>query len=1045
MSKRPSLSVVLSLVITIFPVASILTSLHPVAPLSHAVQFSANAYAAYSSCTFKVYSGNGAGRTLLREERGGHMLNFHNRTATPEKPEGIAIWLGIIGDDLIPTGSESANNWGKKYGYPGPNGTAPGWNDSWKIESGQSISWCAPRNFVASRIWPRTGCSSSSGVFTCATGDCQKNSQHPDKLNDICVTSGINAGSIAEFTINPKNSSGVESNQIWYDLSFVDGYDFPIEIKSSRPTVPPLCPTVACNDNKLPDKCLTSPSSDGNGGDFVGGICAAPYIVYRNLPEHMYEPGANAISASCADPGENICGCAVECDGRDNRTGPNPTPRICPDTFTTFNPYKAIDVTLPSGGCSPVNKYKKVGWIPDPMASNSLIVMPQTEPAEKPERFGTFWRQMSCDPITKEGSFFAPYTFDLTNLTNPDPQGVRAVKKVLPETVSGTWEASIRSLPQITIPLSAFHGLNEDDTDNGTQTIPITDFGTIVTSQITVYVEASDTKSRNDKFEKPAIKVLNPALREVVVDGTNVTVWINDPDFIGKDYPVTVNIANKGLKCTPWPSDGPYAQYVKQLRTQCPGAYTYQFDDLVGLASCSLGPNNDVERFDITFHPRPAAAENHTKLFKFTPSEKNFPVTINIDYDSATQQFKTPVKAVGPDSALIALKDSDKMSIQTTSCPANQTCRFSFDGGSNKLISDEPSPTDWCTKLRQDHQTIALQLGINAPDSGCIIWDGKEISIIAQQGVTYVLKADGVDLDLTQKYTVPIVTDTKKTVDFSLLTTCSTPAGAVIVCNATYDISGRTFNLTRGSHTYCDQIFKTSHFPGTLTLLNPDPQFCTDPTWLGESIMVYPQDTPNGTTVSVPANRIYKVTTTATENYSVAMRIGDTMYLRVYADDNRNNAASCQATYNGLNNTNTSDNGFTGITNSDWCKNIFGLKDNTVRVLPIGAFGSVAVDAAYLQNVTSTPQKYYYSNNTFTNIINMALNDAKNGETIKSLGDSMPLFSSGITVKDTGLAAVTFQGGYTALTDITPAGYTIAAGPLLIRSGKLAVNRLKIR
>lgn len=1037
MSHRgPSLPVLLLSILLAFSAFSLIPATQPGSLLSQLTSLSgpshAEGFMLYSSCTFKIYSGFGAGRKVVGEGTGGHRLNFINKTNAAGAP-GIPIWIGVIADDLMPSGKE--NGWGKRYGFPGPNGSAPVWKDSWKIAPGATLSWCAPKNFVSGRIWPRTNCVESNNTFKCETGDCLKTDTDAEALNDICRVSGTTTitGSVAEFTINPKDANGTDTNQIYYDLSFVDGYDFPIEIKSLK--TDSTCPSVACTDNALPAKCLTSPGTDG--GEYVGGVCSAPHVVFDNLPEHTYDPGANSISAKCADTNTNVCGCAVECDGSilHARPGPDPNPRICPDTVVKHNPYTGSDVTMRSGGCSPMNKYEKVGFIRD-----TTEIMPQDS---DPARFATFWKQMPCDPVTGEGSFFAPYLFDFDNTSNPNPQGTRAMYKIPPPT--GTWQNSTE--PQIRIGLDKFHPVDSETT----HTIPPADYSNILTHQVTVYVEETDTANKVSKIRN-AVLALNIVDREVSIAAGELTVRIKDTsDFIGKDFTVTINIANPNLTCTPWPAG--YARYVEALRAQCLGAYTWQYDDLVGLASCPDGPAGNVEQFDISFYPRPQLAENRTKLFMFSPNDK-LPITLLL-------KDSTSVPVIGTDSAQIAMSDQDTITVQPTNCTnptyTKPVCTLRYEDASHKLVNADASPATWCTHLVHEHQITTLHLGIDSPDDSCLSWNGKEISIIKEPAITYLLIADGTPLDLDKNYTVPTATEIKQTVDFSLTTTCIPPAadGTVIKCGATYSLAGRTFNLNNGSHTYCGQIFKPAYFAGTLTLLPPNTLYCANPAWTGDPITVYPLANEHGTFITVPANNINKRTFNDT-SYSIMMNAGDALYLRVYGLPviengaiTGQNAGICQATYSGTDSSNVVS--FTNIigsngTANDWCTGIFNHPSHDgIHILPLDALGGPPPqDAAYAVN--SNTQKRYYSRLPITSdqpVLQTALDEAANNQILRITG--LPILEIGsIVFNRIDQAAVSIHGGYTNIDDATPAGYTTLRGPLVIRSGTLAVNRLKI-
>lgn len=91
-------------------------------------------------------------------------------------------------------------------------------NGGFVLESGQSTSIDAPSGW-SGRFWGRTGCNfSSAGVGTCASGDCGGKLQ--------CSGMGANPpATLAEFTLQ-----GAGSNQDYYDVSLVDGFNLPLTV-----------------------------------------------------------------------------------------------------------------------------------------------------------------------------------------------------------------------------------------------------------------------------------------------------------------------------------------------------------------------------------------------------------------------------------------------------------------------------------------------------------------------------------------------------------------------------------------------------------------------------------------------------------------------------------------------------------------------------------------------------------------------------------------------------------------------------------------------
>ena len=130
------------------------------------------------------------------------------------------VWVGSLGNP----------------GKPIPNG------GGWTVPAGQSSSVVLPHGW-AGRFWGRRNCSfNGSGQGTCETGDCGGKLQ-------CNGAGGQPPTSLAEFTLNGGG------NTDYYDVSLVDGYDFPIEIKpvpaTTVPGNPYQCGSPTCTSDLL--------------------------------------------------------------------------------------------------------------------------------------------------------------------------------------------------------------------------------------------------------------------------------------------------------------------------------------------------------------------------------------------------------------------------------------------------------------------------------------------------------------------------------------------------------------------------------------------------------------------------------------------------------------------------------------------------------------------------------------------------------------------------------------------------------------------------
>ncbi|OMO73717.1 Thaumatin [Corchorus olitorius] len=101
----------------------------------------------------------------------------------------------------------------------GANGAQLGTNSGFELAQQATRSVDVPASWTAGRIWARTGCSSNSGTFSCATANCGP--------QVACNgAGGAPPATLAEFTLFDPNNA----NQDTYDVSNVDGFNLPVSI-----------------------------------------------------------------------------------------------------------------------------------------------------------------------------------------------------------------------------------------------------------------------------------------------------------------------------------------------------------------------------------------------------------------------------------------------------------------------------------------------------------------------------------------------------------------------------------------------------------------------------------------------------------------------------------------------------------------------------------------------------------------------------------------------------------------------------------------------
>ncbi|KAJ3119494.1 hypothetical protein HK098_005395 [Nowakowskiella sp. JEL0407] len=193
--------------------------------------------------------------------------------ASPLQPRGTGKTLKITNNcdmTLWPGLSGVVHDTGAEFfGRAGSSNPA-----GFKLDSKTSKSIWIPAGTDSVRVWARTGCSWRTNPswpqsrFVCDTGDCGS----PDNgFDESCYkTGGQGANTLAEFTF-------AKDGMLWYDISLVDGFTFPVTITLSGNLqgVPGLddkfnCKSPQCfpDYNKCPPELLKKDQWGNNVGCF---------------------------------------------------------------------------------------------------------------------------------------------------------------------------------------------------------------------------------------------------------------------------------------------------------------------------------------------------------------------------------------------------------------------------------------------------------------------------------------------------------------------------------------------------------------------------------------------------------------------------------------------------------------------------------------------------------------------------------------------------------------------------------------------------------
>ncbi len=163
--------------------------------------------------------------------------------------------------------------WVAGAGTPTPvfNGSSGGL----ELPAGATVTTSLPTPWVGGRFWGRRQCTfDANGKGSCQTGDCGNGLQ--------CTHAGAGNTSLAEFTL-----SGSPTGADNYDISLVDGFDFPMSVQLSDPN-PAHAINAACQVD-LRASCPAGQQQLNAAGQVVGCkslcsqygtanyCCAGPY------------------------------------------------------------------------------------------------------------------------------------------------------------------------------------------------------------------------------------------------------------------------------------------------------------------------------------------------------------------------------------------------------------------------------------------------------------------------------------------------------------------------------------------------------------------------------------------------------------------------------------------------------------------------------------------------------------------------------------------------------------------------------------------------
>jgi len=314
-----------------------------------------------------VGSSQGAFAEACKDYKGndGHLITFHNMS-------GEEVVIGVFGTEFNSvTDKPDAANPFKGYAQA----------DDWVLPAGKTIAWCAAKHFNG-RFFARTGCSDGK----CRTGDCCSGAGCP---NNIC-DKGAGPTSLAEVFFDSKSGT-------YFDISLVDGYDFPLLMDRVNWVADPDNKNRNCSDAG----CKNLPNCPY---PMVDGVCRAPYKQFElTYQDYKYRSEYYPLAAACVnyDKGagkfiDNVCGCGLTSGCNDDKLTACPT-----SVADVSNPYSESGekVTLVSSGCSPINK--SYDGTHEETVDGKTITVANGNGTEKD--------QIACDPMKPDSTLTDPY------------------------------------------------------------------------------------------------------------------------------------------------------------------------------------------------------------------------------------------------------------------------------------------------------------------------------------------------------------------------------------------------------------------------------------------------------------------------------------------------------------------------------------------------------------------------------------------------------------------------------------------------------------
>lgn len=124
-----------------------------------------------------------------------------------------------------------------------------------ELTPGTARMIAVPSNWVAGRIFARTGCGYNNGVLSCAVGDCGGLS--------CALNTGVSGVTLAEFSYS-------EMAMTFYNISLISGFNLGMSIRPSDPTCETFtCGSAQCSPNQAyqpgasTNPCMGCPLSSG--------------------------------------------------------------------------------------------------------------------------------------------------------------------------------------------------------------------------------------------------------------------------------------------------------------------------------------------------------------------------------------------------------------------------------------------------------------------------------------------------------------------------------------------------------------------------------------------------------------------------------------------------------------------------------------------------------------------------------------------------------------------------------------------------------------